>query len=251
MRMQISLEEAVAGTDKEVQLMHNEPCPACNGTGSETKKLHTCKRCNGSGQLQQMSQTVFGQFVRMTTCNECMGRGRVAEKKCPECKGSGHNRVKRTLSVHFPAGIDTGMRLRMEGYGEAGDTGAPSGDLFIEVHVRAHNRFIRTGDTLETTLEISPAQAVLGSSETIETIDNKHVDLSIPAGVQHNTALKIPAEGVKRRGKPGDLLVRLKIVVPKSVPPEQREFYQKILEAEGKKAGSSKKGIFSGLRGKK
>ncbi len=143
------------------------------------------------------------------------------------------------------------MRLRMEGYGEAGDTGAPSGDLFIEVHVRAHSRFVRTGDTLETTLEITPAQAVLGSSETIETIDNKHVDLSIPAGVQHNTALKIPGEGVKRRGKPGDLLVRLKIVIPKSVPPEQREFYQKILEAEGKRAGNPKKGIFSGLRGKK
>jgi molecular chaperone DnaJ len=251
MRMQISLEEAVAGTDKEVQLMHNEPCSACNGTGSETKKLNTCKRCNGSGQLQQMSQTVFGQFVRMTTCNECMGRGRVPEKKCPVCKASGHNRVKRTLSVHFPAGIDTGMRLRMEGYGEAGDTGAPSGDLFIEVHVRAHSRFVRSGDTLETTLEISPAQAVLGSSETIETIDKKHVDLTIPAGVQHNTALKIPGEGVKRRGKPVDLLVRLKIVIPKSVPHEQREFYQKILEAEGKKTGDSKKGIFSGLRGKK
>jgi molecular chaperone DnaJ len=236
--MQISLDEAVAGTDKEVQLMHNEPCAACNGTGSETKKLHTCKRCNGSGQLQQLSQTVFGQFVRMTTCNECMGRGRVPDKKCPECKATGHNRVKRTLSVHFPAGIDTGMRLRMEGYGEAGDTGAPSGDLFIEVHVRAHNRFARSGDTLETTLEISPAQAVLGSSETIETIDKKQVDLSIPAGVQHNTALKIPGEGVKRRGKPGDLLVRLKIMIPKTVPPEQREFYEKILLAEGKKTGN-------------
>ena len=90
------------------------------------------------------------------------------------------------------------MRLRMEGYGEAGDSGAPSGDLFIEVHVRAHNRFVRNGDTLETTLDISPAQAVLGSVETIETIDKKQVDLTIPAGVQYNTALKIPGEGVKR-----------------------------------------------------
>ena len=153
--------------------MHNEPCAACDGTGSETEKLQTCKRCNGSDQLQQMSQTVFGQFVRMATCNECMGRGRVPEKKCSECKGSGHSRVKRTLSVHFPAGINSGMRLRMEGYGEAGDSGAPSGDLFIEVHFQAHHRFVRNGDTLETTLEISPAQAVIGSVETIETIDKK------------------------------------------------------------------------------
>ena len=251
MRMQINLEDVVAGTDKEIQVMHDEPCTACNGTGSETRKLRTCPRCNGSGQLQQMSQTVFGQFVRMTTCNECGGRGRVPEKKCPDCKGSGHNRVKRTLSVHFPAGIDTGMRLRMEGYGESGDPGAPSGDLFIEVHVKRHDKFTRSGDNLETSLEISPAQAVLGSSETIETIDHKHVELKIPAGVQHSTALKIPGEGVKRRGKPGDLLVRLRVVIPKSTTAEQKELYQKILESEGKNPGNSKKGIFSGLRGKK
>ena len=250
MRMEITLEEAVAGADKEIQVMHSEPCTACNGTGSETKKQKTCPRCNGTGQLQQLSQTIFGQFVRMSTCNECLGRGKVPEKKCPECRGSGSTRVKRTLSIHIPAGIDSGMRLRMEGYGEAGDSGAPSGDLFIEVHVRPHRQFVRSGDNLETNLEITPAQAVLGSVEEVETIDHRQVELSIPAGVQHNTALKIPGEGVKRRGKPGDLLIRLKIVVPKQVSQEQQDLYRQILDLEGKRHQNAKKGIFSGLRGK-
>jgi molecular chaperone DnaJ len=184
----------------------------------------------------------------MTPCTQCEGRGKIPEKVCKECRGSGHTRVKRKVSVHIPAGIDNGMRLRMEGYGEAGDYGAHNGDLFIEVYVLPHERFTRTGDTLETTIEISPAQAVLGTTVEIETIDKRHIDLKIPAGVQFNTALKIGGEGVKRRGKPGDLLVRVKIVTPKSVSNEQKELYQKIAELEGK---SSSGGFFSNLMGGK
>jgi molecular chaperone DnaJ len=137
----------------------------------------------------------------------------------------------------------------MEGYGEAGDYGAPNGDLFIEVYVQPHERFIRVGDNLETTIEISPAQAVLGTSVEIETIDKRHIDLRVPAGVQFNTALKIGGEGVKRRGHHGDLLVRIKIVTPKSLSNEQKELYAKLAELEGSNSGSG--GFFSGIMGKK
>jgi molecular chaperone DnaJ len=136
----------------------------------------------------------------------------------------------------------------MEGYGEAGDYGAHNGDLFIEVYVLPHDRFTRSGDNLETVIEISPAQAVLGTSVDIETIDKRHIDLKVPAGVQYNTALKIGGEGVKRRGKPGDLLVRVKIVTPRSVSNEQKELYHKIAELEGK---SSNSGFFSSIMGGK
>jgi molecular chaperone DnaJ len=247
MQIQISLEEAVAGADREIEVLHTEACATCNGTGSETKKQLNCPRCGGTGQLRQMSQTVFGQFVRMTTCNECQGRGKIPERRCGTCRGSGHTRVKRNLSVHIPAGIDTGMRLRMEGYGEAGDYGASNGDLFIEIHVKSHPRFTRSGDTLETVIEITPAQAVVGSVVTVETIDHRHVELKIPAGIQYNTGLKVSGEGVKRRGKPGDLLVRVRIVVPKRVTDEERDLYERILDLEGKKAADTKKGFFSGL----
>nr|WP_320160563.1 molecular chaperone DnaJ [uncultured Methanoregula sp.] len=249
MRIQIKLEDAVAGVDREIEVMHTEPCPACSGSGSETKRLNTCPRCGGTGQMRQTAQSPFGQFVRMTPCTQCEGRGKIPEKMCKDCRGSGHTRVKRKVSVHIPAGVDNGMRLRMEGYGEAGDYGAHNGDLFIEIYVQTHDRFVRSGDNLETLIEITPAQAVLGTTVEVETIDKRHIDLHVPAGIQFNTALKIPGEGIKRRGKPGDLLVRVKIVTPRSVSNEQKELYAKIAELEGKNSGGG--GFFSGIMGGK
>ncbi len=249
MRIQIRLEDAVSGTDREIEVMHSEPCTACSGSGSETKKLNVCPRCGGSGQMRQATNSPFGQFVRMMTCTQCGGKGKIPEKVCRECHGTGHSRVKRKVAVHIPAGIDNGMRLRMEGYGEAGDYGAANGDLFLEVYVQSHDRFVRTGDNLETAIEISPAQAVLGTQVDIETIDKRHIDLKVPAGIQYNTALKIAGEGVKRRGRPGDLLVRVKIITPRNISSEQKDLYQKLIELEGK--GSGVGSFFSGIMGKK
>ena len=249
MRLTIPLENAVFGTDREIEVMHTEPCPACTGTGSETKKQNTCPRCGGSGQMRQASASPFGQFIRMTTCTQCGGRGKIAEKPCRECRGSGHSRIRRKVTIHIPAGIESGMRLRMEGYGEAGDYGAPNGDLFIEVYVQPHDRFARDRDNLETRIEITPAQAVLGTTADIETIDKRHIEVKVPPGVQFNTALRIPGEGIRRRGSPGDLMVRVRIVTPRSPGPEEKELYGKILEIEGNANG--KKGFFSGLMGKK
>ncbi|MDP2795996.1 MAG: molecular chaperone DnaJ [Methanoregula sp.] len=249
MRIQIRLEDAVSGMDREIEVMHTEPCNTCSGSGSETKRLNMCPRCGGTGQMRQTANSAFGQFVRMASCTQCGGKGKIPEKVCKDCRGSGHTRVKRKVSVHIPAGIDNGMRLRMEGYGEAGDYGAANGDLFIEVYVQSHDRFVRTGDNLETTIEISPAQAALGTSIEIETIDKRHIDLKVPAGIQYNSTLKLGGEGVKRRGHYGDLLVRVKIVTPKSLSNEQKEFYQKLADLEGSSTGSG--GFFSGIMGKK
>ena len=249
MRIQIRLEDAVSGMDREIEVMHTEPCTTCSGSGSETKRVNTCPRCGGTGQMRQTANSAFGQFVRMTPCTQCGGKGKIPEKVCKTCRGSGHTRVKRKVSLHIPAGIDNGMRLRMEGYGEAGDYGAANGDLFIEVYVQTHDRFVRTGDNLETTIEISPAQAALGTSVEIETIDKRHIDLKVPAGIQYNSALKLGGEGVKRRGHPGDLLVRVKIVTPKSLSGEHRDLYQKLADLEGRYNIGG--GFFSGIMGKK
>ena len=250
MRLQIPLEDAVAGAEREVEVWHTEPCAACDGTGSETKTITTCPQCGGAGQVRQASQTIFGQFVRMSTCPRCGGRGRTPEKPCRTCSGAGTQRARRTVTVRIPAGIEHGMRLRVEGYGEAGDYGAPSGDLYIEVHVKPHERFARLGDNLETVIEVSPAQAVLGSTVEVRTIDGRTVELKVPSGVQHNTALRIPGEGVKRRGRPGDLLVRVRIAVPRRLSDEERELYQQILELEGHARPSEEKkggGILSDI----
>lgn len=251
MRIQITLREAVFGADRDIDVMHNEPCPACDGTGSATKKTNVCPRCGGSGQERRANNTPFGQFVSMATCSQCGGSGRIPEERCKTCNGSGHSRVKRTITVNIPAGIDSGMRLRMEGYGEAGDAGAPNGDLFIEVHVTPDSAFTRIGDNLETTADITPAQAVMGTSITITSIDGRKIDLKVPAGVQYNTALKIPGEGVRRRGRPGDLLVRMKIVIPKHPGSQEKELYEQILELEGnKEPGHGSKGFFQDLKDK-
>lgn len=249
MRLTIPLEHAVAGTDRDVDVMHTEPCPVCTGTGSETKKQKTCPRCGGSGQMRQASSSPFGQFIRMATCTQCGGKGSVPERSCRDCHGTGHTRVKRTVTIHVPPGIDNGMRLRMEGYGEAGDYGAPSGDLFIEVYVQPHDRFTREGDNLGTIIEITPAQAVLGTTVEIETIDRRHIEVKVPAGVQYNTALRIPGEGIRRRVHPGDLMVRVRIIIPKPAAADEKDLYQKILEIE--KKAENKKGFFSGIMGKK
>lgn len=244
MRVNITLQDAVFGTERNIEVLHTEPCSTCDGTGSKTRKTRTCQRCGGSGQERRMSQTPFGQFVRMSTCGECGGRGKVPEERCDTCKGTGTSQVRRTVSVNIPVGIDTGMRLRMEGYGEAGEPGAPSGDLFIEVHVSPHERFTRIGDNLETAVTISPAQAVLGSHVEILTIDGRHVELKIPAGVQQNTALKIAGEGVRRRGRPGDLLVRVRVTIPKKLSEEQRKLYEALLASEGHPVPPHSKGFF-------
>jgi len=243
MRVQITLKDAVLGASRDVDVMHTEPCPVCDGTGSATKKTKVCSRCGGSGQERRTNNTPFGQFVSMSTCSQCKGTGKIPEETCRSCTGTGHTTVKRTITISIPAGIDTGMRLRMDGYGEAGEPGAPNGDLFIEIRVIPDKRFIRTGDNLETEVTISPAEAAIGSRKEIKTIEEKIVDLKIPAGVQHGIALKIPGEGVRRRGRPGDLLVRVKIVVPKRLTEEEKELYAKIIELESQKK-SSKMGFF-------
>ena len=250
MRLQVPLEEAVAGTDREIEVSHSEPCPSCKGSGSETGKVVNCPRCGGTGQLRQMSSTAFGQFVRMTTCPECSGRGRTPEKRCPSCRGTGHTRANRKVRVHIPAGIESGMRLRMEGYGEAGEYGAPSGDLFIEVSVLPHDRFTRDGDDLETAVHISPAQAAIGSAAEVETIDHRKIEVHIPPGTQQNAVVRVQGEGVKRKGRHGDLRVRVKVAVPKHLTDEERELYHRLLELEGKKVPEGG-GFFKDFMGKK
>lgn len=229
MRIQITLEDAVFGAQREIEVMHTESCPDCDGTGSATKKTKTCHKCNGTGQIKQIRNSIFGQMVTQSVCPDCGGRGKIPETPCRKCGGSGKTRIRRKVMVNIPPGIDTGMRLRMEGYGEAGDYGASNGDLYIEVNVVSNPKFDREGDNLVTQYEITPAQAVLGCEVNIETIDKKKVTLKIPAGISYGTRLRIPNEGVRRRGSYGSLLVRIVIGIPKKISSAERALYEQLL----------------------
>lgn len=251
MRLEITLKDAVFGLDKEIEVMHSEACQTCEGTGSENRNLKNCPKCGGTGQIRQQTQTPFGNFIRQGTCDFCHGRGKVAEKQCSTCRGTGHTKVRRKVSVHIPAGVDTGMRLRMEGYGEAGDFGAQNGDLYIEMHVKPDSRFQREGDNLGTKIQISPAQAVLGTTIEIETIDARKLEVKVPAGTQGGKRLRVAGEGIRRRGRHGDLLVLVEVVIPKNVHGEIKELYEKIHELEGHKSRNNgdKKGFFESILG--
>ncbi len=233
MRIQITLEDAVFGAQKEIEVMHTEQCSTCNGTGSSTGKTVTCPKCGGTGQIKQVRNSIFGQMVTASPCPNCNGRGKMPESPCKTCGGTGRTKVRRKVTVHIPPGIDTGMRLRMEGYGEAGEYGAPNGDLYIEVRVASNPKFEREDDNLVTQYELSPAQAVLGCEVEIETLDKKTVSLKIPAGIAYGTRLRIPGEGVRRRGNFGSLLVRIVIATPKKISAAERELYESLLAAEG------------------
>ena len=233
MRIQISLEDAVFGAQKEIEVMHTEQCPDCDGVGSSTKKTMTCPKCGGTGQIKQVRNSIFGQMVTASPCPNCGGRGKIPESVCRKCNGTGRTKVRRKVTVHVPPGIESGMRLRMEGYGEAGDYGAPNGDLYIEVRVMPNSRFDREDDNLVTQYEITPAQAALGCEVLIETLDKKKVSLKVPAGISYGTRLRIPGEGVRRRGNFGSLLVRIVIATPKKLSATERELYEQLLAAEG------------------
>jgi len=248
MQIQVGLENALNGTDREIEVIHTEHCPACAGTGSATKRVSICHRCGGTGKMRVTANSSFTDFLRMTPCTYCGGKGKVPYKVCIHCKGSGHARVKRRISVHIPAGTDNGTKLRVKGYGEAGDFGAESGDLFVEVVVQPHDRFLRNGDNLETFVEISPSQAALGTFLKVGTINKRSIDLKVPAGIQNNTVLKIRGEGIHHRDHTGDLLVRVKIITPKTLSGEQRDLYRKLAVLDGSSTVGG--GFFSWIMGK-
>jgi molecular chaperone DnaJ len=134
MHIQIPLVDAISGVDREIEIVHTEPCTSCNGTGNESKNPNICSQCGGTGQVRTESKSFLGTFVSVKPCTMCKGIGKIPGKMCNECLGVGYNHVRKKVSVHIPAGISNGVRLRVEGYGEAGDYGKKNGDLFIEVH---------------------------------------------------------------------------------------------------------------------
>jgi len=164
MRLDITFEEAVFGTEKELHLMRVENCDKCGGSGAEAgTSPKTCGHCQGSGQVRSIQNTPFGRFESSRTCPQCEGTGKIIEKPCSACKGRGKVKRKRTINVRIPAGIDTGARLRIQAEGEEGSLGGPPGDLFIVVVVKPHARFKRDGYTLWCDLDLNIVQAALGA----------------------------------------------------------------------------------------
>lgn len=230
-QMNISFEEAVFGCKKKIRLAVDEECIHCGGTGAASKSDYkTCTKCNGQGKVFMRQQSLFGMSTVQTTCPDCKGKGKIITKKCEHCNGQGRTRRTKDVEITVPAGIQTGMTLRMEGYGESGYNGGPAGDLYISFVCAEHNNFKRDGQNIILEVPISFTQAALGDNIEIPTIDGA-VSLKIPAGIQTGTKLRIKGKGTKNpKGgiSRGDQIVIVNIVTPTSLSNEEKQLYEKL-----------------------
>jgi molecular chaperone DnaJ len=228
--VKVTFEEAAKGTTREVPLTRTESCPDCHGSGAKagTGRV-TCSQCGGSGQVASTQTTPFGQFQTVKACPRCGGKGSVVETPCPTCSGSGRVRKQRKIKINVPAGVDNDSRLRMSGEGEGGFNGGPAGDLYIFVTVEPHKYFRRNGDDILCELPISMVQAALGDDVEVDTLDGK-VKLTIPEGTQSGTSFRLRGRGFpKLRGYgKGDQNVKVNVVTPKNLTPEQKELLRKF-----------------------
>ncbi len=240
--MTISFEDAVYGCKKKIRLTVDDECTQCGGTGANSKNdIKTCPKCKGQGRVFMRQQTIFGQSTVQTTCPDCGGSGKIITKKCEACNGKGRIRWTKDVEVTIPAGIDTGMTLRMSGCGEAGINGGNPGDLYITFTVTPHKNFVREGSDIILNVPISFTQAALGDSIEVPTIDSP-VMLKIPAGTQSETKFRLRGKGTKNpksgSSSRGDQYVIVHVETPTNLTSEEKELLEKLGNVERKEKKS-------------
>lgn len=239
----LTLEEAAAGVEKEVPITRIEHCSECQGIGAKPGSQPVrCTTCNGTGQIRRTQANVFGRFTNITTCPQCQGEGRTITEPCPKCKGSGRERKLRTIPVKVPAGVSSGMQMRLRGEGNAGYRGGPAGELFLNIEVAEHDLFDREGDNLLYELPINFAQAALGAEVDVPTLDGG-AKLKIPAGTQTGAVFRLKGKGIQHLDEKshGDEMVTVNIITPDSLTKEQRALFEKLAESLGKNQKSPNK----------
>lgn len=246
----ISFEESAKGCKKEVTYHNIETCSKCSGSGAEAgTSPKMCPTCHGTGQVQVTQRTPFGVMQSSRPCDTCRGKGTIIEKPCRNCGGNGRVRVKRTVQVDIPAGIDNDQVLRVAGKGNSGINGGPSGDLHVFINVRPHPMFERKGDDVWCEVPITFAQAALGAELTVPTLDGK-VSYSIHEGTQVGDIFKLKGKGIPHlRGKGrGDQYIKVNIEVPKNLSSRQKELLKEFDETAVDKNYQKRKGFFDKLK---
>ncbi|MCK8045715.1 molecular chaperone DnaJ [Shewanella sp. 1CM18E] len=247
--LELSLEEAVRGLTKELRIPTLAACDVCDGSGAKKGTTPTtCGTCHGQGQVQMRQ----GFFAVQQACPTCHGRGKIIKDPCNKCHGEGRVEKSKTLSVKIPAGVDTGDRIRLSGEGEAGEYGAPPGDLYVQVSVREHAIFQRDGNNLYCEVPISFSKAALGGEIEVPTLDGK-VNLKIPAETQTGRMFRMRGKGVKsvRSHAVGDLLCKVVMETPVNLNERQKELlreFEETLTGQSKKHSPKAEGFFDGVK---
>ncbi len=238
--MEITLEEAAFGTEKEISVPRNEQCEDCNGSGAKSSSdIINCPDCDGTGMTRRTQRTPFGMFSTTTTCRKCRGEGKYIKEECPACDGTGIVHKRRKIMIKIPKGAEEGTNLRIPGEGEAGQRGVAQGDLYIVLHMREHQSFERRGDDIFITINIPFTTAVLGGEIDVPTLKGK-AKLKIPSGTQSGTVFKMRDLGIPYlhgQGK-GDELIKVEIDVPKHLSSRQKRLLKEFEKT------SKKKGFF-------
>lgn len=252
-RVEVDLDEVIFGTKRDLEVNTAVICPTCDGsccTPGTSPVL--CDICQGTGQIQRTMRSLLGNVVTSNPCGTCRGYGTIIASPCVTCAGQGRVRATRTIPVDIPAGVDTGVRLQMPSQGEVGPAGGPNGDLFLEIKVRHHETFSRSGDDLLATLEVQMTDAILGTKTTLKGLDGD-VDLEIKPGIQSAEVLTIKDRGVTRlRGNGrGDLKIGIQVITPTKLSGKEQDLIKQLAQARKQPAphfAHFQQGLFAKLR---
>jgi len=251
--IKLTFEEAVFGVDKELEVPRLESCDRCGGNGAEPPTAPvTCSTCNGAGEIKRRQQSpIFGTVITASPCTTCSGTGEVIPSPCTKCRGQKRVQVTRTLNVKIPAGVDDGTKIRLVGEGEAGQLGGPPGNLYVVIAVQVHAVFVRDQFDLHLELPLNVAQAALGASVKVPTIDSEIELLDIPAGTQTGRTFRKRGQGIpylQRSGR-GDMVITVRVVVPTNLTAEQKELFRALAKTFGDETPGTQKGFFDRLFG--
>ncbi|CRX38552.1 molecular chaperone DnaJ [Estrella lausannensis] len=243
----ITFEEAAKGVEKELLVSNYVSCETCGGSGAKSKQgISRCDRCAGQGVILEQR----GFFSMSMTCPKCHGEGKAITDPCEKCHGEGVNKEKQRVKVNIPPGVDSGMRLKMHGYGDAGVGGGPPGDLYVFIHVEENEIFKREGDDVTLDLPISFTEAALGCKKDVPTLTQQTCRITIPAGTQNGKVFRVKGEGfqnVHGQGK-GDLLVRIFVETPTNLNKRQKELLEEFSTLERPANMPKKKGFLDKIK---
>ena len=248
--LNLDFRDAVFGVEKEIQIRKTEKCSSCSGTGAKNgTEKEVCPNCNGKGEVRYAQQTPFGQFVRVGTCDKCGGTGEIIKEKCNVCNGSGKEVKDKKIKVKVPAGVDNDSVISIRGEGESGNSGGPSGDLYVYITVKEDPIFKRDRNDLFLNIPISFAQATLGTEIQVPTLEGIE-KFDIPEGTQTGSRFKIKNKGVPNvRGVGrGDLYFTVDVKVPTDLSEKQRELLLQFAEESGEDLKEHKKGFFKKVK---
>jgi molecular chaperone DnaJ len=247
----ITFEQAVFGATVPITLRLPKRCPDCDGSGAGAGTQPVmCVDCNGTGQIQRVRQSLLGQMVTSGPCPRCGGLSQVVVTPCETCRGEGRVTAEHTYQVDVPAGVDSGSTLRLTGRGAAGPRGGAAGDLYVHLRVAEHERYWRDGNDLVTTVPISIAQAALGTTVVLPTLDDGDEEIVIPPGTQPGREFVLRGRGVPKlqgRGR-GDLRVELVVEVPTKLDDEEEALLRQYADKRGEPVSPPEKGLFSRIR---